>query len=81
MGNIQEQINQKQADILTAKAYLYETDWEVIKATELKYTLSEEMSSKRVESRELINMRQAEIESLQVELNAQVENAIDPIPY
>lgn len=33
MENLQEQINLKQADILTAKAYLYETDWEVIKAT------------------------------------------------
>ena len=48
MVNIQEQINQKQADILSAKAYLYETDWEVIKATELKYTLSEEISNKRI---------------------------------
>ena len=81
MGNIQEQINQKQADILSAKAYLYETDWEVIKATELKYVLSEEVSNKRAESRELINVRQAEIESLQIELTAQVDDSIDPIPY
>lgn len=81
MGNIQEQINKKNADILEAKAYLYETDWEVIKATELKYTLSEVISNKRAESRELINIRQDEIESLQVELTAQVENAIDPITY
>lgn len=81
MGNIQEQINKKNADILEAKAYLYETDWEVIKATELKYTLSEVISNKRAESRELINIRQDEIESLQVELNVQVEDAIDPIPY
>ena len=29
MGNNQEQINQKQADILTAKAYLYETHNEI----------------------------------------------------
>ena len=81
MGNIQEQINLKQADILSAKAYLYETDWEVIKATEIKYVLSEEVSNKRAESRELINVRQAEIESLQVELTAQVDDSIDPIPY
>ena len=81
MGNIQEQINQKQADILTAKAYLYETDWEVIKATELKYTLSEEMSNKRADSRDLINVREAEIKTLQAELDLQTENVIDPIQY
>ena len=81
MGNIQEQINQKQADILTAKAYLYETDWEVIKATELKYALSDEISQKRVESRDLINLRQAEINTLQEELDLQAEAVIAPIPY
>ena len=81
MGNIQEQINQKQADILTAKAYLYETDWEVIKATELKYALSDEISQKRAESRDLINLRQAEINTLQEELDLQAEAVIAPIPY
>ena len=81
MGNIQEQINKKQADILTAKAYLYETDWEVIKATELKYALSAEISQKRAESRDLINLRQAEINTLQEELDLQAESVIAPIPY
>ena len=81
MGNIQEQINLKQADILSAKAYLYETDWEVIKATELKYALSDEISNKRAVSRELINVRQAEINTLQEELDLQAEAVIDPIPY
>lgn len=81
MENLQAQINKKQADILSAKAYLYETDWEVIKATELKYTLSEEISNKRAESRELINIRQSEIEALQLELNNQEINNTDPIPY
>ena len=81
MGNIQEQINLKQADILSAKAYLYETDWEVIKATELKYALSDEISNKRAVSRELINVRQAEINTLQEELDLQSEAVIDPIPY
>lgn len=81
MGNIQEQISQKQADILTAKAYLYETDWEVIKATELKYALSDEISQKRAESRELINARQAEINTLQEELDLQAEAVIAPIKY
>ena len=78
MENLQDQINKKQADILSAKAYLYETDWEVIKAAELKYTLSEDIANKRAESRELINVREAEIASLQIELDAQVE---DNIPY
>ena len=81
MGNIQEQINKKQADILSAKAYLYETDWEVIKSTELKYSLSDEISNKRAESRDLINLRQAEIEALQTELDLQAEAVIAPIPY
>lgn len=79
--NIQEQINQKQADILTAKAYLYETDWEVIKAKELEYTLSAEISQKRAESRDLINLRQAEINTLQEEFDLQAEAVIAPIPY
>lgn len=81
MENLQAQINKKQADIFSAKAYLYETDWEVIKATELKYTLSEDVSNKRAESRELINTRQNEIEVLQLELDNQEINNTDPIPY
>jgi len=81
MENLQEQINKKQADILTAKAYLYETDWEVIKDTELNYSLSTEISQKRAESRDLINLRQAEIEALRTELDAQAEAVINPIPY
>ena len=81
MGNIQEQINKKQSDILSAKAYLYETDWEVIKATELKYALSDEISNKRDESRDLINLRQAEIKSLQLELDSQVPDCSDEIQY
>ena len=79
--NIQEQINQKQADILTAKSYLYETDWEVIKATELKYALSDEISKGRSDARALINTRQAEILALQNELDLQAEAVIDPIQY
>ena len=81
MGNIQEQINKKQSDILSAKAYLYETDWEVIKATELKYALSDEISQKRAEYRDLINLRRAEIEALQLELDSQVPDCSDEIPY
>ena len=81
MENLQEQINLKNADILEAKAYLYESDWEVIKSTELKYALNAEVSQKRAESRELINVREAEIVVLQMALDAQIEKAIDPIPY
>lgn len=81
MENLQEKINKKNADILEAKAYLYETDWEVIKATELKYALSDEVSQKRAESRDLINVREAEIKTLQAELDLQVEVVVDQIPY
>ena len=81
MENLQEKINKKNADILEAKAYLYETDWEVIKSTELKYALSDEVSQKRAESRNLINLRQDEIKALQAELDLQTENVIDPIQY
>ena len=79
--NIQEQINLKQADILAAKAYLYETDWEVIKATELKYPLSAEISKGRSDARDLINIREAETLALQNELDAQAEEPIYSIPY
>ena len=81
MENFQEQINLKQADILSAKAYLYETDYHVIKSAELQCAFDSEISRKRADSRNLINIRQAEIKALQSELNAQVEDAIDPIPY
>ena len=81
MGNIQEQINQKQADILSAKAYLYETDYEVIKAYERKYPIDESLIQKRQEARDLINIREDEIKVLQLELNSQEEAGIDPIPY
>ena len=81
MENLQEKINLKQADILAAKAYLYETDWEVIKATELKYALSDEIYKGRSDARDLINLRQAEIEALQLELDSQVPDCSDEIPY
>ena len=81
MGNIQEQINHKQADILSAKAYLYETDYEVIKAYERKYPIDESLIQKRQEARDLINIREDEIKVLQLELNSQEEAGIDPIPY
>lgn len=81
MENIQEQINQKQADILSAKAYLYETDYEVIKAYERKYPINESLIQKRQEARDLINIREDEIKVLQLELNSQEEVGIDPIPY
>ena len=47
MENIQEKINRKNADILSAKAYLYETDGEVIKSTELKSSFGVKISKKR----------------------------------
>ena len=81
MENIQEQINHKQADILSAKAYLYETDYEVIKAYERKYPINESLIQKRQEARDLINIREDEIKVLQLELNSQEEVGIDPIPY
>ena len=81
MENIQEQINQKQADILSAKAYLYETDYEVIKAYERKYPIDESLIQKRQEARDLINTRQSEIASLQSELDAQSIEVINPITY
>lgn len=81
MENIQEQINQKQADILSAKAYLYETDYEVIKSYERKYPINESLIQKRQEVRDLINIREDEIKVLQLELNSQEEVGIDPIPY
>ena len=81
MENLQEKINKKNADILEAKAYLYETDYEVIKATERKYAIDESLTQKRQEARDLINTRQCEIASLQSELDAQSIEVIDPITY
>lgn len=81
MGNLQEQINKKNADILSAKALLYSTDWEVIKCTELKIELSQEVAQQRADARELINTREVEIADLQAQLNAQSKELVDMIPY
>lgn len=73
MENLQEQINLKQADILSAKAYLYDTDWDVIKCTELKVELSQVVTQQRADARVLINQRQIEIAELQMQLEADFE--------
>lgn len=81
MENIQEQINQKNADILTAKAFLWDTDYQVIKSYERGIVLDADIKKLREDARDLIDTRQAEIEALQLELDNQEINNTDPIPY
>ena len=68
MEELQQLINQKQGEILGFKSILIATDWEVIKATELKKDLNPEIKNARADARECINRIESEIEQLQKSL-------------
>ena len=74
MENLQEQINIKNADILTAKSLLWDTDYHVIKSYELKVELDPDIKKQREDARDLINTRQTEIDGLQKQLDDELLN-------
>lgn len=65
-------LNEKDNEILNNKAILYTTDWEVIKATELKIELDATIKAARAEARSKINQLETEI----ADLRQQIENYV-----
>ena len=64
MEDLLVQLNEKDNEILNNKAILKNTDWEVIKATELGIELDVNLNAARAEARSNINRLEIEIISL-----------------
>ena len=65
-------LNEKDNEVLSNKALLYTTDWEVIKATELGIELDATIKAARAEARSKINQLETEI----ADLRQQIENYV-----
>lgn len=65
-----DKINELQGQILEYKAYLYETDYVVIRNQETGQTISDEIKANRASARSEINRLEVEIK----ELEKQIEN-------
>ena len=64
MEDLLKQLNEKDNEILNNKALLKNTDWEVVKATELGIEVDVNLKAARVEARSNINRLEIEIISL-----------------
>ena len=71
MNTLQEQINEKQGQILAHKSYLNATDYKVTRAFETKSEVDADTLQKRSEARERINQLEVEIIELENENNSQ----------
>ena len=69
-----EQINTLQSQILEHKAYLYDTDYVVIRSQETGQGIPEEIKGLRRLARAEINRLEAEIAELEKQFNEQSEN-------
>lgn len=70
MEDLLARLNEKNNDILNAKTLLKNTDWEVIKASELGIDLDANIKNARAEARGIINQIEIEI----IELKQSIEN-------
>lgn len=68
MNTLQEQINEKQGQILDHKSYLNATDYKVARAFETKTEIPPEDLALRAEAREAINTLEAEIAELYTQM-------------
>lgn len=68
MNTLQEQINEKQRQILDHKSYLNATDYKVARAFETKTEIPPEDLALRAEAREAINTLEAEIAELYTQM-------------
>ncbi len=69
-----EQINTLQSKILGHKAYLYDTDYIVIRGQETGQGIPEELKDMRKFARAEINRLEAEIAKLEKQISEQTEN-------
>ena len=77
---IQEEINNKQSQILELKSYLFETDYRVTRAFETKSEVDADTLQKRSEARERINQLEVEIIELENENNSQQALSTELLP-
>lgn len=70
-----ELINNKESQILEYKAYLNETDYNVIKHAE-GYEISEDILANRADARIKINILEVEIEELRNQLKDEINEEI-----
>ena len=73
MKTLQEQINDKQGEILKHKSYLNDTDYKIARSYETKTEIDEETLAGRAEARDAINQLEEEI----AELFRQMEELIE----
>ena len=69
-----EHINTLQSKILEHKAYLYDTDYVVIRSQETGQVIPEEVKDMRKFARAEINRLEAEIAELEKQISEQTEN-------
>ena len=73
MEDLLKQLNEKDNEVLSNKALLYTTDWEVIKATELGIELDATIKAARAEARSKINQLETKIADLRQQIEGYVE--------
>ena len=69
-----EHINTLQSKILEYKAYLYDTDYVIIRGQETGKGIPEDVKAMRTFSRSEINRLEAEIAELEKQISEQTEN-------
>ena len=69
-----EHINTLQSKILEHKAYLYDTDYVVIRSQETEQDIPEEIKDLRMFARAEINRLESEITELEKQFNQQSDN-------
>ena len=69
-----EQIDKLQSQILEHKAYLYDTDYVVIRSQETEQDIPEEIKDLRMFARAEINRLESEIAELEKQISEQTEN-------
>lgn len=69
-----EQINTLQSKILEHKAFLYDTDYVVIRGQETVQGIPEDVKDMRIFARSEINRLEAEIAELEKQISEQTEN-------
>lgn len=62
-------INEKQSQVLDHKAYLYSTDYVIVRSYETKIDPPDEIIQKRTEAREAINLLEQEISDIMFDIN------------
>jgi uncharacterized protein YceH (UPF0502 family) len=76
MEDLLKLLNEKDNEVLSNKALLYTTDWEVIKATELEIELDATIKAARAQARANINQLEIEIADLRQQIESYIEPAL-----